>query len=394
MAVSFMTRLKKYNIHLSEEEREKLKAVIRKKLTSKTIRVRCQIILDLDDAHGKVLTHEQSAKSNGACIATVTNTVRKYIKGGIDAVTEFKRSINSDNARRKVDGFTEGLLISLACCSPPKGRARWTLSLLQEKAKEIMKFSLSIETIRRTLVKNKLRPHKIKYWCNLMPSEEFRIRMEILLTLYALIYNKKRPVVCMDEKPYQLLGDARKPKPMIPGSDKKVDSEYVRNGHVSIFSFVEPLGGVHYASVRERRTAVDWAEEIKYLVDVMYPNAEKIVLVMDNLNTHRPESLYKRYSPEEAERILKKLEIHYTPKHASWLNIAEIELNAMTRQCLSRRIDNIDKLRTELAAWVKERNQKAVKIKWHFTTKDAKRKLRSLYPEVTDLKEDNIDAKS
>ena len=154
----------------------------------------------------------------------------------------------------------------------------------------------------------------------------------------------------MDEKPYQLLVESREPLPMIPRSDRKIDSEYVRNGTVSIFAFVEPLGGVHHVSVRGHRTAVDWAEEIKYLVDVMYPDAKKIILVMDNLNTHKPSSLYKRYSPEEARRIIKKLEIHYTPKHGSWLDVAEIELNVMTRQCLNRRISDIEQLRRGLSA--------------------------------------------
>ena len=149
--------------------------------------------------------------------------------------------------------------------------------------------------------------------------------MEDVLDVYELPYDEKRPVVCMDEKPYQLLGEAKEALPMLPGSDRKTDSEYVRNGMVSIFAFIEPLGGTHHVSVREHRTALDWAEEIKYLADVMYAEAEKIILVMDNLNTHKPSSLYKRYPPEEARRILKRLEIHYTPKHGSWLNIAEID---------------------------------------------------------------------
>ena len=149
--------------------------------------------------------------------------------------------------------------------------------------------------------------------------------MEDVLDVYELPYDEKCPVVCMGEKPYQLLGEAREFLPMIPGSDRKTDSEYVRNGTVSIFAFVEPLGGTHHVSVREHRTAIDWAEEIRYLVDIMYPDAEKIILVMDNLNTHKPASLYKRYPPEEARRIIKKLEIHYTPKHgknmeAGWIS--------------------------------------------------------------------------
>ena len=205
--------------------------------------------------------------------------------------------------------------------------------------------------------------------------------MEDVLDIYELPYNKDIPVVCMDEKPYQLLGEARESWAMRPGDNKKIDSEYIRNGTCSIFAFVEALAGRHHVSVREHRTAIDWAEEIRYLVDEMYPDVQKIILVMDNLNTHKPASLYKTFPPEEARRIIKKLEIHYTPKHGSWLDIAEIELNVMTRQCLSRRIPSIEVLRSELAAWEDERNNGKSKVNWQFTTKDARIKLVSLYPE-------------
>ena len=204
--------------------------------------------------------------------------------------------------------------------------------------------------------------------------------MEDVLDVYERPYDERRPVVCMDEKPYQLLGDARASWAMRPGDDKKVDSEYIRNGTCSIFAFVEPLGGRHHASVKERRTAIDWAHEIKFLVDEMYPDAEIIILVMDNLNTHAPGSLYKTFPPEEARRIRKRLEIHYTPKHGSWLDIAEIELNVLTRQCLNRRIDTIGRLRDELAAWEQRRNQGAAKVDWQFRTSDARIRLNSLYP--------------
>ena len=190
--------------------------------------------------------------------------------------------------------------------------------------------------------------------------------MEDVLDVYEMPYNPFIPVVCMDEKPYQLLGEARESWAMRPGDNKKVDSEYVREGTCSIFAFIEPLGGRHHVSVREHRTAVE----------------ERIILVMDNLNTHKPSSLYKRYKPEEARRIIKKLEIHFTPKHGSWLDIAEIELNVMTRQCLSRRVETMDKLTSELAAWEKERNELGAKVNWHFRTKDARVKLISLYPEL------------
>lgn len=206
--------------------------------------------------------------------------------------------------------------------------------------------------------------------------------MEDVLDVYERPYDESCPVVCMDEKPYQLLGNAREPLPMRPGSDQRIDSEYTREGTCSIFVFTEPLGGIRHVSVREHRTAADWAEEIKYLSDVMYPDVEKIVLVMDNLNTHKPSSLYKKYPPEEARRIIKRLEIHYTPKHGSWLDMAEIELNVMTRQCLSRRIDDIETLRRELSAWENDRNSANDKIIWHFRTSDARVKLISLYPRI------------
>ena len=204
--------------------------------------------------------------------------------------------------------------------------------------------------------------------------------MEDVLDVYELPYNPDIPVVCMDEKPYQLLGEVREPLPMRPGSNRKVDSEYVREGTCSIFAFVEPLGGRHHVDVLRHRTAIDWAHQIKYLVDVLYPDDDKIILVMDNLNIHKPASLYKAFPAAEARRIIKKLEIHYTPKHGSWLDIAEIELNVMTRQCLSRRIDSLDKLSKELSAWENNRNTEAAKVNWQFRTHDARVKLVSLYP--------------
>ena len=206
--------------------------------------------------------------------------------------------------------------------------------------------------------------------------------MEDILDVYELPYNPLRPVVCMDEKPYQLLGESREPLPMRKGSNQKIDSEYVREGTCSIFVFTEPLGGVRHLNVRNQRTAIDWAEEIKYLTDISYPNAEKIILILDNLNTHKISSLYKAFPPEEARRIAKRLEIHYTPKHGSWLDIAEIELNVMTRQCLKRRIDNLVKLRSELSLWERERNSNSAKINWHFTNNQARVKLISLYPKT------------
>lgn len=209
--------------------------------------------------------------------------------------------------------------------------------------------------------------------------------MEDVLDVYELPYDPMYPVVCMDEKPYQLLDDVRQPLPVRPGDNQKTDSEYKRNGTCSIFAFVEPLGGRHHVSVHEHRTAIDRAMEIKYLSDEMFPDAKKIILVMDNLNTHKAASLYKAFPPSEARRIIKRLEIHYTPKHGSWLDMAEIELNVMTRQCLSRRISTLDKLKCELSAWEMERNRDTAKIQWHFQTGDAREKLISLYPTLSSV---------
>lgn len=209
--------------------------------------------------------------------------------------------------------------------------------------------------------------------------------MEDVLDVYELPYDPMYPVVCMDEKPYQLLDDVRQPLPVRPGDNQKTDSEYKRNGTCSIFAFVESLGGRHHVSVHEHRTAIDWAMGIKYLSDEMFPDAKKIILVMDNLNTHKAASLYKAFPPSEARRIIKRLEIHYTPKHGSWLDMAEIELNVMTRQCLSRRISTLDKLKCELSAWEMERNRDTAKIQWHFQTVDAREKLISLYPTLSSV---------
>ena len=208
--------------------------------------------------------------------------------------------------------------------------------------------------------------------------------MEDVLDIYEMPYNAEIPVICMDEKPYQLLGNARESLPMKPGDDLKIDSEYIRNGTCSIFVFVEPLAGYRYVSVRERRTAIDWAEEIKYILTKCYPGIDKIILVMDNLNTHVISSLYKRFPAKEAREYAKRLEIHYTPKHGSWLDIAEIELNVMTSQCLSRRLDSIERVASELAVWNTERNENIAKVNWHFTTDDARERLISIYPKFED----------
>ena len=204
--------------------------------------------------------------------------------------------------------------------------------------------------------------------------------MEDVLDVYARPRDPEMPVVCMDEKPYQLLGHAREPIPAAPGGDAKIDSEYVRCGTCSIFVWVEPLAGRRRVAARSQRTRIDFAHEVDRLLSVEYPDARKVVLVMDNLNTHTTGSLYEAFEPAKAHALAQRLEIHHTPKHGSWLNIAEIELSALTRQCLDRRIDDIDDLNSELAAWQNAVNTAQRQVNWHFTTSDARTRLRHLYP--------------
>jgi len=222
-------------------------------------------------------------------------------------------------------------------------------------------------------------------WC-IPPKQNaaFVANMEDVLAVYARPYDADYPVVCMDEKPYQLLDERHGPIPMSANNHiEKYDCEYERKGTCSIFMFTEPLKGRRYAEALARRTKKDWAHQIKWLLDEEYPTEKKVIAVMDNLNTHTIASLYEAFPPEEAFRLAGRLEIHYTPKHGSWLNIAEIELSAMTTQCLDRkRIPTIDELNRELSAWHTERNKNQKGVNWQFTTDDARVKLRHLYPVI------------
>lgn len=211
---------------------------------------------------------------------------------------------------------------------------------------------------------------------------EFVARMEEVLDTYCLPHDPQIPLICMDEQPVQLIKETRPPLPVRPGSPQRVDYEYERNGTANIFMFTEPLQGRRQVHVRPQRTAVDWANEIQHLLEVEYPEAERIRLVCDNLNTHKLGSLYEAFTPETARRLAQRLEIHYTPKHGSWLNIAELELSVLTRQCLDRRMPDLDTLRQETHAWETWRNTAQKGVDWQFTTPDARIKLRRLYPQI------------
>lgn len=205
--------------------------------------------------------------------------------------------------------------------------------------------------------------------------------MEDVLDLYAEPYDPTRPVVCFDEKPVQLVEETRAPRPAAPGQSARYDYEYRRKGTANIFLTVEPLAGRRQVTVSKRRTMLDFAAEMKRLVDVQYPEAQRVRVVLDNLSTHKPASLYEAYPAEEARRIVRRLEFHYTPKHASWLNMAEIEIGVLSSQCLNRWIPDTQTLARETAAWEAGRNAARATISWRFTVRDARSKLDHLYPE-------------
>ena len=385
-----MARKRSFQVMLSHRERKTIMR-FQKRTSSVNARTRCAILLAADASKGRSeKTYREIASSSGASEATVITTLKEFLTDGFTKMITPKRNPASDISRLKVTGDVEAKIIATACSAAPKGYVRWTLNLLYNQMMVVLEdISISRSTIGRILMKNDLRPHLNDYWC-IPPEEdaEFVANMEDILDVYQKPYDPKYPLWCMDEKPYQILGEAREPLPMRPGDLAKVDSEYVRNGTVSIFCFIQPHTGKLLHSVEPTRTAVDWAEKIKYLVDEVEPDAEKIILVMDNLNTHNISSLYKAFRPEEARRIAKKLEVHYTPRHGSWLDIAEIGINIMTRECLDRRIPSIEALKEELKAWNDEYDKDPSPVNWQFQTTDSRIKLKRLYPDIEKYRKD------
>jgi hypothetical protein len=231
--------------------------------------------------------------------------------------------------------------------------------------------------------KNELQPHLKQYWA--IPPEHsaaFVAAMEDVLVVYQRPPDPTHPVLCMDETSKQLVSETRAAVPVAPGQPQREDYEYERQGVANLFLFCEPLTGWREIHVTERRTRIDWARAMRELSDRHYPAAERITVVLDNLNTHGPTSFYEAYAPEEARRLAERFEFHYTPKHGSWLNMAEIELSVLSRQCLDRRIGEVAVLRSEIEAWQRKRNEASKTIDWQFTTADARTKLKRLYPVI------------
>ncbi len=311
--------------------------------------------------------------------STVYRTKRRFVLGNLElALREEPRP----GAARKLSGKEEALLIATACSSPPEGRARWTLDLLAGEMLQLTEHdSISRDTVRRRLAENELKPWRKDMWCVPQVDAEYVARMEDVLDLYAEEPDPKRPVVCFDESPTQLIGEVRQPIPAEPGRIERYDCEYKRNGTVNLFVFMDAHRSWRKVKVTDSRTAVDFAACMRELVDVHFPKAERVRVVMDNLSTHSAGALYQAFPPCEARRVLQRLEFHFVPKHASWLNMVEIEIGVLRGQCLDRRIATRKCLVSEIAAWERQRNASGARIKWMFTTDNARAKMGHAYPE-------------
>lgn len=365
----------KYVVELEVEERNQLLALVRSgKPSARRIR-RANILLMADD---RSHTDGQIAEALSVGTSTVYRTKKRFVEEGLDsALSERARP----GGARVLDAHAEATLVATACSKPPEGRSRWTLQLLADRLVVLTDLeTVSKETVRRRLKDNELKPWQKKMWCIPKIDAEFVARMEDVLDLYAESYDPRRPVVCFDEAMKQRVSEVRAPIPAVPGSPEKYDYEYKREGMSNIFLFFERLRGWRHAKVTSTKGNVDFAECMRELVDEHFPEADKVRVVLDNLATHFPRSLYKAFPPAEARRILRRLEFHYTPKHASWLNMVEIEIGVMNRQCLDRRIGETEVLIAELAAWENERNTAGDTINWMFDVDAARIKLERAYP--------------
>ncbi|EJE54333.1 hypothetical protein PMI14_00839 [Acidovorax sp. CF316] len=313
--------------------------------------------------------------------STVYRTKRRFVEQGLEvALAEQDRP----GAQRKLSGKQEALLIATACSDPPPGRARWTLELLADAFVQLTEHeTLSRETVRRRLAENDLKPWRKDMWCIPKVDAEYVARMEDVLDLYTQAPDPLQPVVCFDESPTQLIGEVRQPIPAEPGQPLRYDYEYKRNGTANLFVFLDAHRSWRTVKVTERRTAHDFAQCMRDLVDIHYPQAQRIRLVLDNLSTHTPAALYRCMPPAEARRILQRIEWHYTPKHPSWLNMVEIEIGVLRRQCLDRRIESRDRLVAEVQAWEQLRNASGARITWMFCTDKARQTLAKAYPVPT-----------
>jgi transposase len=366
----------RYRVDLSEAERQQLNGIIGGgKHAARKIK-RAQILLAADGE----LSDATIAAAISVSEATVYRTRRRFVQGNLDlALSEQARP----GAARKLSGKETALLVATACSRPPGGRQRWTLALLAgEMVKLTEHAELSRETVRRRLGEDDLKPWRRDMWCIPQVDGTYVARMEDVLDLYAEPSDPQRPVVCFDESPTQLIGEVREPILPAPGQPERYDYEYRRNGTANLFVFLDAHRPWRHVEVTDQRTAADFAACMRDLADIHYPDAEQIRVVLDNLSTHTPGALYETFPAPEAHRILQRLEFHHTPKHASWLNMVEIEIGVLRGQCLDRRIGERETLVAEVDAWQRQRNNAGARVQWKFTTQDARKKLGRAYPKT------------
>jgi transposase len=367
----------RYRVELSQAERAQLTALLSGGRHAARKLKRAQILPAADAG----VSDEAIASSVAVGGSTVYRTKRRFVLGNLEAALSEERR---PGAERKLSDKQEALLIATACSSPPEGRARWTLELLADAMIKLTEHDgLSRETVRRRLAENALKPWRKDMWCIPQVDGTYVARMEDVLDLYAEAPDPRRPVVCFDESPTQLIGEVRQPIPAVPGQFERFDCEYRRNGTVNLFVFLDAHRPWRKVKVTDQRAARDFAHCMRDLVDIHYPRADLIRVVLDNLSTHSPGALYEAFPAPEAHRLLRQLEFHYTPKHASWLNMVEIEIGVLRGQCLDRRIGGREHLVAEIAAWERQRNAAGAHITWMFTTQRARTKLARAYPDTS-----------
>ncbi len=365
----------RYRVELSQAERDELKALLSGGKHAVRKVKRAQILLAAEAG----ASDEEIAIRIGVGGSTVYRTKRRFVLGNLElALREEPRP----GAERKLSGKEEALLVATACSSPPEGRARWTIDLLAGEMVRLTEHdSISRDTVRRRLAENELKPWRKDMWCIPQVDAEYVARMEDVLDLYAEPPDPKRPVVCFDESPTQLIGEVRQPISAKPGQIERYDCEYKRNGTANLFVFLDAHRSWRKVKVTDRRAAVDFAACMRELTDIHFPEAERVRVVMDNLSTHSAGALYQAFPACEARRVLQRLEFHYVPKHASWLNMVEIEIGVLRGQCLDRRIATHEHLVSQIAAWERQRNASGARIKWMFTTDKARAKMGRAYPD-------------
>jgi transposase len=366
----------RYRVELNEAERDQLTAMLSGGKHAARKLKRAQILLAADAG----VSDEAIATSISASGSTIYRTKRRFVEGNLElALSEETRA----GAPRKLSGKETALLVATACSSPPEGRKRWTLDLLAGAMVRLTEHEgLSRETVRRRLAEDDLKPWRRDMWCIPQIDGAYVARMEDVLDLYAEEPDPLHPVVCFDESPTQLIGETREPIPAASGQPERYDYEYKRNGAANLFVFLDAHRSWRHVKVTDQRTARDFAHCMRDLADIHYPKADIIRVVMDNLSTHNQGALYETFPAPEAHRILQRLEFHYTPKHASWLNMVEIEIGVLRGQCLDRRIGERRVLVSEVNSWQRQRNAAGARIKWKFTTQRARNKLARAYPDT------------